>query len=173
MPTVNEYYSSDTVTARGGEGLLDAARRMRELHVGCLVVVEDGLHGTKYPTGILTDRDIVVGVLAQADQKVHLLRVDDVMTRNLVLAKDTEDLDEALRRMRRAGVRRVPVVDTNGALRGLLSFDDILEHVEEQVGALTKLIGREREREVGARGPVPRWEGGVDVALGSYRGDRK
>lgn len=152
MPTVNEYKSSGAITANGNEGLRAAARRMRDAHVGCLVVVEKGPRGLSYPIGILTDRDIVVGVLAQTDTRIDLLCVDDVMTRALVLAKDTEDLDEALRRMRRAGVRRAPVVDSDGVLTGLLSFDDILEHVEEQMGALTRLIGREREREEGARG---------------------
>jgi CBS domain-containing protein len=151
MPTINEYMSFDPVTARGAEGLLDAARRMRQLHVGCLVVV-DGPAGEHRPIGILTDRDIVVGVLAQTDQKLHLLSVDDVMTQKLVLAREGEDLDEVLRRMRAKGVRRVPVVDPRGTLKGLLSFDDILEHVREQVGALAELVGRERRREETARG---------------------
>jgi CBS domain-containing protein len=151
MSTVNETMSFDTVTARGGEGLLDAARRMRELHVGCLVVVDDGPRGGARPIGILTDRDIVVGVLAQTDQGLHLLRVDDVMTKKLVLARENDDLDEALRRMRTAGVRRVPVVDAEGVLKGVLAFDDILQHVEVQLGALTGLIGRERRREEEAR----------------------
>ena len=151
MPTINEYMSSDPVTARGGEGLLDAARRMRELHVGCLVVV-DGPAGEHRPVGILTDRDIVVGVVAQTDQKLHLLRVDDVMTQELVLARESEDVDEVLRRMQAKGVRRVPVVDSSGTLKGLLSFDDILEHVREQIGALAGLIGRERRREETVRG---------------------
>lgn len=151
MPTINQFMSSDPVTARGGEGLLDAARRMRELHVGCLVVV-DGPAGEHRPIGILTDRDIVVGVLAQTDQKLHLLRVDDVMTQKVVVAREGEDLDEVLRRMRAKGIRRVPIVDSSGLLRGLLSFDDILEHVKEQIGALADLIGRERRREETARG---------------------
>jgi CBS domain-containing protein len=151
MPIVNEYMSSDPVTVHGREGLLDAARRMRALHVGCLVVVEDGPRGKPRPVGMLTDRDIVVGVLAETDQKLHLVRVDDVMTRRLVLARETEDLDEVLRRMRGAGVRRVPVVDAEGALKGLLSFDDILQHIEEQVGALASLVGRERRREEAVR----------------------
>lgn len=151
MPTVNEYMSFDPVTARGGEGLLDAARRMRELHVGCLVVVDDGPPGKARPIGILTDRDIVVGVLAQTDQKLHLLRVDDVMTAKLVLVRESDDLDEALRRMRSSGVRRVPVIDAEGALKGILAFDDVLQHVEIQIGALASLIGRERRREEAAR----------------------
>ena len=151
MATVNEYMSSDPVTARGNEGLLDAARRMRELHVGCLVVVEDGPHDLHQPIGILTDRDIVVGVLAQTDQGLNLVRVDDVMTRKPIVARETEDLDEVLRRMRTRGVRRAPVLDANGALRGVLSFDDLLEHVQEQIGALTGLLGRERRREEAGR----------------------
>jgi CBS domain-containing protein len=155
MPFVNEYMSSDPVTVRGSDGLLDAARRMRELHVGCLVVVDDGPHGTLYPTGMLTDRDIVVGVLAQTDQKLHLVRVDDVMTRHLLSARETDDLGDTLKRMRKAGVRRVPVLDTHGALRGLLSLDDIFEHVEELVRDLTALVSHERERETDRRGRTP------------------
>jgi len=49
--------------------------------------------------------------------------------------------------MRAAGVRRAPVLDAKGALRGLLSFDDILGHVQEEIGALTGLLGRERRHE--------------------------
>lgn len=150
MPTVNEYMSSDPVTARGGEGLLDAARRMRELHVGCLIVV-DGASGEHRPIGILTDRDIVVGVLAQTDQKLSLVRVDDVMTRNLVLARENDDLDEVLRRMRMKGVRRVPVVDSLGILKGVVALDDVLEHVREQIDTIAALIGRERNREESVR----------------------
>ena len=152
--------SSPGPPPKGGRGLMGLFHRFRKAPEEPAVAVSQ----------VVTE---ATGELVSQARAFQDLRVDDVMTRNLVLAKDTEDLDEALRRMRRAGVRRVPVVDTNGALRGLLSFDDILEHVEEQVGALTRLIGREREREVGARGRVARWEGGVDVALGSYRGDRK
>jgi Mg/Co/Ni transporter MgtE len=55
--------------------------------------------------------------------------------------------------MRKAAVRRVPVVDEQGALRGLLSLDDILEHIEEEVRDLAELVGRGRERERETRGP--------------------
>jgi CBS domain-containing protein len=151
MPTVNQYMSSDPVTARRGEGLLEVASRMRELHVGSLVIV-DGPANERRPIGILTDRDIVVGVLAQTDQKLDILCVDDVMTSELVVAREDDDLDEVLRRMRAKGVRRMPVVDSRGVLKGVVAADDILEHVREQVGALAALIGRERNREERFRG---------------------
>jgi predicted transcriptional regulator len=124
---------------------------MRELHVGSLVIV-DGPANERRPIGILTDRDIVVGVLAQTDQKLDILCVDDVMTSELVVAREDDDLDEVLRRMRAKGVRRMPVVDSRGVLKGVVAADDILEHVREQVGALAALIGRERNREERFRG---------------------
>jgi CBS domain-containing protein len=151
MPYVNEYMTADPVTARGSEGLLDVAQRMRALHVGCVVVTEDGPRGPLQPLGILTDRDIVVGVLARSGEKLQLLRVDDVMSSKLVVARESDELDDALRKMRKAGVRRLPVVDADGALKGLISFDDILQHLQEEIGALTSLIGRERRREETAR----------------------
>jgi CBS domain-containing protein len=123
---------------------------MRELHVGCLIVVE-GAASERRPVGILTDRDIVVGVLAQADQRLHLLRVDDVMTRNLVVARESDDLDEVLRRMRMKGIRRMPVVDSRGVLKGVIALDDVLEHVREQIDTIAALIGRERTREESVR----------------------
>ena len=151
MPAVNQFMSADPVTARRGEGLLEVASRMRELHVGSLVIV-DGPASERRPIGILTDRDIVVGVLAQTDQKLDLLCVEDVMTSELVVAREDDDLDEVLRRMRAKGVRRMPVVDSRGLLKGVVAADDILEHVREQVGALAALIGRERKREERFRG---------------------
>ena len=69
------------------------------------------------------------------------------MTRELVVAREDDDLDEVLRRMRAKGIRRMPVVDSRGVLKGVVAADDILEHVREQVSALGALIGRERSRE--------------------------
>jgi predicted transcriptional regulator len=74
------------------------------------------------------------------------------MTRKLVLVREDDDLDEALRRMRQKGVRRMPVVDSRGVLTGVIAADDILEHVKEQIAALAALIGRERRRESLVRG---------------------
>jgi predicted transcriptional regulator len=74
------------------------------------------------------------------------------MTRELVVARENDDLDDVLRRMRAKGVRRMPVVDSRGVLKGVVAADDILEHVREQVGTLAALIGRERNREETVRG---------------------
>jgi CBS domain-containing protein len=147
MPTVSDYCSREPVTVKREYSLLDAAGAMRDHHVGCVVVVDDEPGETRRPVGILTDRDIVVGVLAQTDHQLHLVRVEDVMTANPVLAKDTDDLSETLMTMRTKGIRRVPVVTEQGVLCGVLSFDDILEYIKDEVSDLAHLVGRERQRE--------------------------
>ena len=147
MPTVSDYCNHEPISARRDFSLLDAAGLMRDNHVGCVVVVEENAQGVRRPVGILTDRDIVVGVLAQTDRQLHLVRVDDVMTVNPVIAKESDDLSDTLMTMRANGVRRVPVVSDNGALAGVLSFDDLLDYIEDEVRDLARLVTRERRRE--------------------------
>ncbi len=146
MPKVSEYCNHEPVTAKGSYGLLDAAGLMRDNHVGSVIVVEES-RGIRRPIGILTDRDIVVEVLAQTDRQLHLVRVDDVMTTAVVQVQDTDDLSDAIVTMRAKGIRRVPVVSSNGSLVGVLSFDDVLDYVRDELNDLTHLVGRERSRE--------------------------
>ena len=147
MPTVNDYCSHEPVTVSPESRLIDAASLMREQHVGCVVVVDRAASGAQRPVGILTDRDIVIGVLAQTDHQLHLVRVDDVMTRDPVLAKETDDLSDILMTMRAKGIRRLPVVSADGYLTGVLSFDDMLDYIHDEVTDLAGLVGRERNHE--------------------------
>jgi predicted transcriptional regulator len=147
MPSVKDYCNLEPVTAKREFGLIDAASLMRDQHVGCVVVVERTSGGGHRPVGILTDRDIVVGILAQTDRQLHLVRVDDVMTHNPALAKDTDDLSDTLMTMRAKGIRRMPVVSAAGELVGVLSFDDVLEYVSDEMTDLARLVGRERQHE--------------------------
>lgn len=154
MPNVGQYCTRNVVTARPGDGIQEIARTMREQHVGCVVVVQDeGVNG-RVPIGILTDRDVVVGLLAQTDRQLQLVRADDIMTRSLVTALESDDLSDTLFRMRSAGVRRVPVLAKNGELLGLLSFDDILAHLQDEVNDLAWLVKNERAAERHGRKPL-------------------
>jgi CBS domain-containing protein len=104
-----------------------AAQVMREKHVGYLVVVEPNpVRGIPRPVGVLTDRDIVVGVVArEVDPKT--VRVGDIMTPNPVLAAEWESMQAALQKMRQFGVRRLPVVNGYRELVGILAIDDVLK----------------------------------------------
>jgi CBS domain-containing protein len=122
-----------------------AARLMRENHVGCLVVVDEA-EGLRRVVGVLTDRDIVTAVLA-ADLDPTTLCVEDVMTTDLVTAREDDSLIDLMQNMRRKGVRRIPVVGAQGDLVGLVTLDDVLDILSEELGLLVAAIATEGRRE--------------------------
>jgi len=120
------------VTVRRHEELATAAWIMRERNVGCLVVVDTaGTFGGWRPIGLLTDRDIVTNVFAR-DCDPRSVIVEEVMTRHPLTVSERTSVEEALQRMRAAGVRRVPVVDDRGCLSGILALDDIFDHLAQR-----------------------------------------
>jgi CBS domain-containing protein len=126
--------------------VIEAARIMRDYHVGNLVVTEER-NGEQAPIGILTDRDIVIGVVARESDYLGSLAVGDVMSAELVTVRENESLADTLRRMRALGIRRVPVVNDKGGLEGILSIDDLVEQVCEQLTDITRLITSQQRRE--------------------------
>jgi CBS domain-containing protein len=140
---VLELCQRQVVSVRRHEDLTTAARMMRERNVGCLVVVEPaGAIGGVRPVGMLTDRDIVTNALASSGT-LHNLVIDSVMTRQPVTISAQSSIDSALQRMRDGGVRRAPVVDDRGRLAGILSLDDIFEHLSHDVPFAATPIRRE------------------------------
>jgi len=125
-----------------------AARLMRENHVGCLVVVDE-VGGRRIVVGVLTDRDIVTAVVA-SDLDPSTLNVEDVMTTDLVTAREDDSLIDLMHTMRGKGVRRIPVVGAAGELIGVVTLDDVLDILAQELGLLVGAIdsGRQRERQV-------------------------
>jgi CBS domain-containing protein len=141
---VGEVCRRAVVTVHRETPLVEAARMMRETHVGSLVVVES--HDGRRPEGLITDRDIVVAVVAKGVD-ARTLTVGEVMGGTLATAREDEDAMSTLRAMRRRGVRRMPVVSTAGEVVGIITIDDLLETVAEQLGEIVAAIGREQELE--------------------------
>src|SRR5688572_5902003 len=137
----------NAVTIRQFEELTSAAELMRDQHVGYLVVVDpDPSDGSQKPVGVLTDRDIVVTVVAR-QVNPRSLRVGDVMTRQPVVVADTDSVDKALESMRSIGVRRLPVVGSRGQLVGVISLDDIIDALAEELGHVAGSIRNEQRIE--------------------------
>ena len=130
----------------GDTTVLDAAARMRSDYVGDLVVVEDRA-GRLLPVGIVTDRDIVVGLVARGLEGLDRLRVSDILTRPLLTARMDEDSMIVARRMRENNVRRVPVVDARGELVGILSVDDLIGALHAELEQLAKLVAHQHQHE--------------------------
>jgi CBS domain-containing protein len=142
---IGELCSRDVVFVGLNESCALAARLMREQHVGSLVVVrEQG--GRRVPAGVVTDRDLVVGVMALGLEPEKTL-VEAVMRPEVAVVGEDEGVGRALALMRDKGVRRLPVVDAKGALVGLLAADDLIELFGEELAGLAAVIGQGARRE--------------------------
>jgi len=125
--------------------LVEAAQLMRQDHVGCLVVVRETAEGRQV-VGILTDRDIVTAAVAQGLDPATL-RVEDLMVAPALTVLESESFIDLLRTMRRLGLRRLPVTSAAGMLVGLVTLDDALEILSEQLQTLVRAITAEQRRE--------------------------
>lgn len=143
--SVGEYCNREVVIVSRDATIREAARLMREYHVGDLVVVAEGEKGAM-PVGILTDRDIVVELVAQGVDPGTVV-IGDVMTFDLHVAREENDILDTIRYMRDQGVRRLPVIDRDEKLVGILSVDDIIELIDEQLAQVVQLISREQRLE--------------------------
>jgi CBS domain-containing protein len=125
---------------------LRAAEIMRQKHVGDLVVVVDDASDERTPVGIITDRDIVVKVLGN-ERDPSRVSAGDVMKTPVVVANHTDDVSDAIARMRAHRVRRLPVVGPHGRLIGIVTLDDLLRQLVNDAGALLEIVASEQDQE--------------------------
>jgi CBS domain-containing protein len=147
--TTGEICTRSVTIAFKGTSLSGAARLMRDNHVGSLVVVEE-TGGMRVVVGMLTDRDIVTAVVA-AELDPHSLTVGDVMTTDLVTAREEDSLIDLMSSMRRKGVRRMPVVGAQNELVGIVTLDDALGILSQELALLASTIDSEGKRERSVR----------------------
>lgn len=143
--TAGKYCNREVIITEPDTTIIEAAQLMRSYHVGTLVVVEKK-GDESMPLGVVTDRDLVIEVLAQ-QVSPEGISVADIMSHDLVMVHENEGLLDTLEIMRVRGVRRVPVINDKGGLEGILSADDALGLINEATNHLIKLMRREVERE--------------------------
>jgi CBS domain-containing protein len=124
-------------TCAATDSALTLATRMRNAHVGDLVVVEYR-DGVAVPVGLVTDRDLVVTVLAE-QQDTERVSAAKIMTRALVVVREDADIGVAIEQMRRAGIRRLPVVDASGKLTGIVALDDIIQYLASVLADVSRV----------------------------------
>ncbi len=142
---VGEVCNREVVVIGRDATLLEAAKLMRSQHVGDVVVVEER-DTNRIPVGILTDRDMVIALIAE-EVPLNAVSVGDVMSFELIIARESDGLFDTVEHMRDRGVRRLPVVAENGSLVGILAVDDVLDLLAEQLTALGRLVACERRHE--------------------------
>lgn len=150
---VGEVCVRDVDLAEPGETAWQAAVRMRQRAIGSLVIANEA----RQPIGIVTDRDLTERVIADSRDPNETL-VQDVMTRDPVTIWEDESIPRALELMQEGGFRRLPVVSKEGTLVGLLSLDDFLILVAEQMSKVGQLVRRETPRAVAEEQLSSRWD---------------
>lgn len=143
--SVGKLCSRVVTVVRREESIMAAARLMRQQHVGNVVVVDAEGDGQR-PVGILTDRDIVVELVAK-ELDLNVVTVGDAMSCDLLTLPEDMDLLVAVGEMRSHAVRRAPVVDARGMLVGIISIDDVLGVLAELLKDLSCLVNKEQRRE--------------------------
>ena len=139
--TAGAYCNRDVVITEANTTVIEAARLMRQHHVGDLVVAKKQ-NDENIPVGIVTDRDLVIEVLAQ-QVPLDSVTLKDIMRSALVTVSETETLLDTLALMQNRGVRRVLIVNDHGGLEGILSADDAIELIAEASNSLVKLVKHE------------------------------
>jgi CBS domain-containing protein len=142
---LKDVYTPDVICCGGQTRVMQAAQLMRETHVGDLVIVDDP-KDERIPLGLVTDRDIVVDVLANGlDPATTTLA--SIMRKPAVIASESEDTSAVLERMRAHGVRRMPVVNGAGSLVGIVTLDDLLGIFVDEATTLLQIVAKGQKRE--------------------------
>ena len=141
--SIADYRQSAPATARPDESVRDAAKRMQQLGIGSLVVVDE----LERPVGMLTDRDIVQNVVRRR-RDPDAVAIEEVMSRDVVSVWNRAPLVRVFHRMRQEGVRRVLSVDSEGKLDGIVTYDDVLPLVAKDLSLAAEVI---RSQAPGAR----------------------
>ena len=136
--------SKTVVTISSDASVLEAAKLMHSKHIGCLVVTDDSRI-----TGILTDRDIVLKLVASEKNPTETA-VKTIMTSNPTMVNINYDVLDAVRLMRNRGVRRLPVIDEHRHLLGIITMDDVMTAFGAEIGDLAGAVQKELGLEAAA-----------------------
>jgi CBS domain-containing protein len=146
---VGEFCNREVIVIGSDESVKEAAELMRRHHVGDVVLVEER-EGRRIPVGIVTDRDLVLEVMVPGLDPGELA-VKDIVTASLSTTRVDDSLFDALELMRAQAIRRLPVVEADGALAGILAVDDVTGLLTEMLGRLAAVVERQRSREARQR----------------------
>ena len=143
--SIGEFCTREVVVAEKNIGVVALAKLMRKYHVGDVVIVEKHVD-RMLPLGIVTDRDIVVELIAE-EVDLESVTAGDMMSTELITAKQKDGLWDTLQLMRSQGIRRLPVVSEQEFLEGILTVDDLIELLADELVILAKIAGRGQKYE--------------------------
>jgi len=127
MKKCSDVMTRDLVTATSSDTVVEVAQLMKREDIGPVLIVEND--ESKTLVGIVTDRDLVLKVIAEG-QDAKATRVGDVMSKKLVTCRADDDIEVAMQAMAQFQLRRIPVVGENMELLGIISQADVATRVD-------------------------------------------
>ncbi|KTD68268.1 CBS domain protein [Legionella steelei] len=146
---VGEYCNRNVVVINGNESVKNAAELMRSYHVGDLVLIEEH-DSQKIPICIVTDRDLVIEVMA-AGVKPESLLVRDILTEPFRCVFENDSHFDALEIMHSPKIRRLPVINDDKTLIGIITLDDLIEILTEAMGQIVNVVKLQQKKEARQR----------------------
>jgi len=143
---IGKMCSREVICCDADTTALEAATLMRRAHVGDLVVVSENALGVRTPVGMVTDRDLVVEVMAQQVDPAGI-KVGEFIGSDCLSVRDNATVFQAVEMMQKTGVRRLPVVDESNALVGIVASDDLMSLMGKQLSHLAQVGLRQRDYE--------------------------
>lgn len=153
---IADICTRSVVTCKRNASVLDVARLMRDCHVGDVIVVDE-VEGRPIPVGIVTDRDLVVAILAEGIGAEGLC-AGDLIVNELITAFESELVYDAIWHMRSKGIRRLPIINAQCHLMGVLTADDVTRFLAEELASVARITPRQLTKEGATRdsvGPAP------------------
>ncbi|HVL75219.1 MAG TPA: CBS domain-containing protein [Noviherbaspirillum sp.] len=142
---IKDFCNTDVVICDADTAVPDVAGLMRAHHVGDVIVIEER-DGRRFPAGIVTDRDIVLEAVS-VGLDVKVFTAGDLMTSPLITVNATSGVFETLQTMSRHRVRRIGVVHEDGSLYGVVSADDLIKLLAQELTSLTVAIADQPAKE--------------------------
>ena len=128
---IKECMSKDVCFVKSDCNIYDAARIMNENHIGCIPICND----EKNIVGVITDRDIVLRGVA-CDKNLKITPISQIMTTNVYTCKCDDEVQNAEILMKKNQIRRIPVVDSNNKMVGILTTGDLAQ-ITPKIGEKT------------------------------------
>jgi CBS domain-containing protein len=143
--SLDQLYEKNVVCLNSKSTISEAARLMAENHIGDIVITDE-TDGAVIPVGIVTDRDLVINSIAK-DLDPKIVRLSEVMTKRIVTASEDDDLSSLVKLMTDEGISRLPIVDTVGSLKGILSSKRLFQFFAESLCELSSISVQQQSRE--------------------------
>jgi len=147
--SIREFCKRDFVAVGRDDTVFKAAELMRQNHIGDVLVVKK-IQDAVLPAGIVTDRDVVIEIVAPGLDP-HVITVGDIMLPVIFTIEEDAGMSDAIRLMADKGVRRLPVVRKDGGLTGIITLDDLLLLMASQLCSVAELLAREQQNEADKR----------------------